>query len=74
MFEAEVQFVNIADVKNFCNAAMKADGKVSVISGHYCIDGASLMGLFSLDLTQPVLVKYDDEDFADAITAIRVKV
>lgn len=74
MFEAEVQFVKISDVKDFCNAAMKAEGKVSVVSGTYCIDGASLMGMFSLDLTQPVLVKYEDKNFAEALEGIKVKV
>ena len=43
-------------------AALEAEGvtvpcEVDVLSGRYVVDGKSIMGLFSLDLSQPVKVE-----------------
>lgn len=69
MKKVNVQLNTIEDVKNFCNAAMNSNTKVDVISGRYVIDGASLMGLLSLDLAHPIEVHYEDEAFKEAISA-----
>ena len=35
--------------------------EIDVISGRYTVDGRSLMGLLSLDLSKPVQIKYRTE-------------
>lgn len=37
-------------------------GDVDVVSGKHKVDGKSLLGLYSLDLSKPVEVYYDEED------------
>ena len=49
---------NINDVKDFVNLMSKCSGEVSVYSERYIVDGKSIMGLFSLDLTKPVSVDF----------------
>lgn len=37
-------------------------GDVDVVSGKHKVDGKSLLGLYSLDLSKPVEVHYDEDD------------
>lgn len=41
----------ISLVKDFVNLTGKVEGDVSIHSGRYIINGKSIMGIFSLDLT-----------------------
>lgn len=52
---------NIFDLKRFNNIAMTFPCEIDVISGRYTVDGRSLMGLLSLDLSKPVQIKYKTE-------------
>lgn len=58
-FFYKVHLKTLVDVNNFC-FAMASIGKfvadVKVKSGGYIVDGKSIMGLFSLELTTPVEV------------------
>ena len=51
----------ISDVTNFCQAAARVDGDVTVRKGKYVIDGKSLMALFSLDMSTGVTVEYPED-------------
>lgn len=57
---------NIFDLKRFNNIAMTFPCEIDVISGRYTVDGRSLMGLLSLDLSKPVQIKLNNkyEDLA----------
>lgn len=46
----------ITDVQNFSRLASNLYGEVDIVSGKYVVDGKSLLGLFSLDLSSPVEV------------------
>ena len=52
-----VSLSSIEDVRRFVNAATRCTCEVDVLSGRYVVDAKSIMGLFSLDLSQPVEVK-----------------
>lgn len=63
--------VNTIDkVKKFVNINMKYDADITVESGRYIIDGKSIMGMFSLDLSKVLKVVIDTEDASviDSIT------
>lgn len=45
---------SIAKVKNFVNAISKYEGKADLLSGNYLINAKSIMGIFSLDLVNPL--------------------
>lgn len=50
----------IADVSKLCNMASAVAGDVTIRKGKYVIDGKSLMGLFSLDMSTGVTVEYPE--------------
>ena len=51
---------SINDIKLFVNAASACACDVDVTAGRYVVNGKSIMGLFSLDLSQPVEVEVPD--------------
>ena len=62
MSEFFVSLSSIEDVRQFVNAATRCTCEVDVLSGRYVIDAKSIMGLFSLDLSQPVKVEVHGSD------------
>ena len=54
--EFQVLLTSVADVKKFVDAAAVYPYDVDVGSGRYLVNGKSIMGLFSVDLSAPVLV------------------
>ena len=53
-FESTVNLNTIDKVKAFCAVTTTFDGDVTLHSGKYIIDGKSIMGIFSLDLSKPI--------------------
>lgn len=53
---------SINDVKDFVNIVSKYDFDVDLTSGRYVVDAKSIMGIFSLDLSQPIKVEVHDEN------------
>ena len=60
---------SINDVKDFVNIVSKYDFDVDLTSGRYVVDAKSIMGIFSLDLTQPLTLTVHGNDELDEITA-----
>ena len=54
--EFSVFLSSVTDVKAFVNATSVYPHEVDVCSGRYIINGKSIMGLFSIDLSAPVKV------------------
>ena len=61
-FESVKRFVEVASNKS-CSCVLK--------SGKYVVDAKSILGIFSLDLTKPVILEVADGDYA-AFDAFRV--
>lgn len=59
--EVRVLLDTMQKVTEFCNACQKHKGEVEVYSGRYVVNGKSIMGLYSLDLSVPVKVDFHDE-------------
>jgi len=58
-----IRLKEINDVYKLVNTLLAYDGAVDLGSGRYIVDGRSLLGIFSLDLRQPVAVHvHRDED------------
>ncbi len=53
---------SINDVKNFVNIVSKYDFDVDLTSGRYVVDAKSIMGIFSLDLSQPIKAEIHGDD------------
>lgn len=58
----QVQLNSIDSVKQFVAAAEGHSCEIDVCSGRYVVDGKSMLGLFSLDLSSPVGVRYHGDD------------
>ena len=63
-----VNLNRVEDVKEFVRIANIYDCGIDVCSQdrHFTVDGASLMGMFSLDLSKPVLVSVKDIEAAES--------
>lgn len=62
MICTKVLLDTIPKVRKFCEITQSFKKDVVVVSGRFRVDGKSLMGLFSLDLSTPVLVHVYEED------------
>lgn len=57
-----VMIPTVQDAKEFVNSVSKAIGVVDVGHNSYCVDGKSILGVLSLDLSKELNVQcFDDE-------------
>lgn len=68
-----VNINNIEAVKGFCKACNNLDCEVTVTSGRYSVDGKSIMGIFSLDLSKPIdlCIHADESNIAPILDALK---
>lgn len=52
-----IMLMTTNDVKEIVNRATTCPYQIDLCRGRYVVDAKSLMGIFSLDLTQPLSVK-----------------
>ena len=64
-----IKLNEINDVYTLVNTLVAYNGDVDLESGRYIVDGKSLLGIFSLDLTKPVKLIFHDENKADELFA-----
>ncbi len=58
----KVMLSSIVDVKNFVNLVNEFDFDIDMVSGRYIVDAKSLMGIFSLELSRPIIMRVYAED------------
>ena len=62
MKKAKIKLSTIEDVRDFVNAASRYTYEIDLSSGRYIVDAKSIMGIFSLDLMNPIeLTVHSDE-------------
>ncbi|MCB6364581.1 HPr family phosphocarrier protein [Intestinibacillus massiliensis] len=62
MTSRTIRLAGVKDIKELCNAAVEMPFDIDILSGNYIIDAKSIMGIFSLDLNQPMTVRIDADD------------
>lgn len=62
MVAFSVSLSSINDVKDFVDAAAHVKCEIDVLSGRYIVNAKSIMGLCSVDLSQPVRVEVHGTD------------
>ena len=67
MQSVEVLLNSIDKVKNFVNTVSRYEGEFDLVSGRYVIDAKSIMGIFSLDLSQPIRLDVHDDAMAEKV-------
>ncbi len=61
MYKANIRLKTIEDIRNFVAAVLSFDYEIDLSSGRYLIDAKSIMGIFSLDLMNPIeLIAHTD--------------
>ena len=61
----EIYLKSIVDVKNFVNIVNMYDFDIDLESGRYIVDAKSIMGIFSLDLSKPIIMRVYTEDVSE---------
>lgn len=56
----QISLCEVAKVKEFVNIAQSKTCEVTLISGKYAVDAKSILGIFSLDLSNPLTVESED--------------
>ena len=62
---AKIHLREINDVYTLVNILVGFEGDVDLESGRYKVDGKSLLGIFSLDLRQPIKITYEGDREAE---------
>ena len=62
----KIKLDTIEKVKKFIGIVDKFENDIDIISGRYLVDAKSIMGIFSLDLTQELIVVIRDASTKDA--------
>ena len=58
----EIKIDKISDLLSFIKCAKDASGQVLVYRGRFLSDGKSLLGVLSLNPTEPFTIEYEDAD------------
>ncbi len=65
MLEKTLILNNFEEVKRFVDLASSKDYDIELMSGKYVVNAKSIMGVFSLDLTKPVIMAAHCENVAE---------
>ena len=66
-----VDLSKFESVRRFVEVSSNKSCFVTLKSGKYIVDGKSILGIFSLDLSKPVALEVEDGDYA-AFSAFRI--
>lgn len=66
-----VCLTQVSQVQHFVNAMSQYPFDIDLVSGHYTVDAKSLLGIYSLDLSQPLQVVLHGDDTAEAEEVLR---
>ena len=64
-----IKLATISDVRDFVNAVAAFEDEIDLQSGRYVVDGKSIMGIFSLDLLNPIEMTIHGEAGVDELMA-----
>lgn len=64
MEKVKVSLPDVEAVKDFTNIILDYKGDFDLRQGHYAVDGKSLNGVLSMDLSQPMdfVIHYDGDE------------
>lgn len=71
MKNVKILLPNINSVREFVNIACKYSGDMVIKSNEYIINAKSIIGILSLDLSEPINLSIEDENCDDFIKNIR---
>lgn len=72
MQELQVSLNTIDKVKSFVDKISEMRGEFNIVAGRYVIDAKSIMGIFSLDISKPLVLQVqhlEDQEIFDKMIA-----
>lgn len=64
----KIRLTSIEAVRDFVEVVRQFDGDIDLSSGRYVVDAKSIMGIFSLDLMNPItLTAYSTDENCDKL-------
>ena len=67
MLSFSIRLTSVSDVRSFVAITEKYDCDIDLVSGAFTVDGKSIMGIFSLNLKEPLEVTIHKDGKADAV-------
>ena len=71
MYTTSIRLSSIEAVKNFVTLTNSYDFPINLTTDKYKIDAKSIMGVFSLDLSQPVEIEIDNDSAPEFIQQLK---
>lgn len=62
MMKLTLKLNSLDEVKRFIGITSRFDADLSLVNGRYSVDAKSILGVFSMDLSQPVQLVCERED------------
>ncbi len=62
MRQVKIRLNTVDLVKEFVQEITNIPGDCDIVSGYYVIDAKSIMGIFSLDLSKPLILSIHDDE------------
>ncbi len=66
-----IKLSTLEDVRKFVNTVTAFDGDIDLKSGRYTVDAKSIMGIFSLDLLNPVEMTVHSEKCDELLSNLK---
>lgn len=71
MKSMQISLQMASQVKSFVNLVQNVEYDVDLRSERYVVDAKSLLGIFSLDLSKPVVVEIHSDNCNDLLDALK---
>ncbi len=71
MKSVKIELGMAESVKKFVNVVNKYPYEIDLRSGRFLIDEKSLLGIFSLDLSKPVIMEVHDDNCDDLLANLK---
>ena len=70
MKSIDIRLSTIADVQEFVSIVARSPIDIDLLSGRYVVDAKSIMGIFSLDLLNPIKLNAHSDDTDELFAAL----
>lgn len=71
MMEFDIKLSNPEKVHKFVQITSTCEHSIDLVYGRYMVDGKSIVGVFTLNLTQPVRMVIHGEECSEMIEQLR---
>ena len=70
MKSVQIKLDTAEAVKKFVNITARCDFDLTLKSGRYVVDAKSILGIFSLDLDEPIVLEIASDDCDELLAAL----